>query len=343
MSLSPDLLEAKRLASSLFLQPALIAAATDGRSGVGVHEVGHSPMASVHAVGAGRKVVGGVPAQDRVVRIYVRKKLPLSRLSRAERIPSRIDGLPTDVIESSPAVIQQTPILAGGGQGRRRPVVAGVSTGHFNVTAGTLACFCRSMRSDDPPGVYVLSNNHIFADVNRGSTGDPLRQPSPQDGGGDEDKIAELHRFVKIALGGGSENRVDAAIGRLLPGVAHENQILEIGSHTGTERAVEDMVVRKHGRTTGYTEGVVFDESYDAMVGMDHGDPSIVAFFRDQMRITRQDPFAAFALGGDSGSLVLRRDGAGAVGLYFAGSPNGSYGVANHIDDVLTELEIELL
>lgn len=342
MSLSPDLLEAKRLAGSLFLQPALVAAATNGRTGVGVHEVGHSRMPGVHAVGAGWKVVEGVPTDDRVVRIYVREKRPLSQLSRTERIPPRIDGLPTDVIESAPAVIQQAPMLAGGGQGRQRPVVAGVSAGHFNITAGTLSCFCRSMRPDDPPGVYVLSNNHVFANVNRGSTGDPLRQPGPGDGGVDEDKIGELHRFVDIALGGGLANRVDAAIGRLLPEVAHVNQILVIGSHTGIGRAEEDLVVRKHGRTTGYTEGAVFDESYDAVVGMDHGDPSVVAFFRDQMRITRRDPYPEFALGGDSGSLVLRQDGPVAVGLYFAGPEDGSYGVANHIDDVLTELEIEL-
>jgi hypothetical protein len=103
------------------------------------------------------------------------------------------------------------------------------------------------------------------------------------------------------------------------------------------------MLVRKHGRTTGYTEGEVTDDAYDALVGMDHNDPSVVALFEDQMRIERTPPYPEFGLGGDSGSLVVRRDGPAAVGLYFAGPQSGVYGIANHIQDVLNELEVQLL
>jgi methyl coenzyme M reductase beta subunit len=104
-----------------------------------------------------------------------------------------------------------------GGLGRCRPLVPGISIGHFNATAGTLSCFCRSTRAGDPPGTYLLGNNHVLADINRGAVGDALRQPGPLDGGTDDDSVAQLHRFVKISLGGGKANRVDAALGRLLP------------------------------------------------------------------------------------------------------------------------------
>jgi hypothetical protein len=111
----------------------------------------------------------------------------------------------------------------------------------------------------------------------------------------------------------------------------------------GTARATEGVRVRKHGRTTGYTEGVVTDESYDALVGMDHSDPDVVALFESQMRIERIDPYPTIGLGGDSGSLVVMQAEASAVGLYFAGPPSGTYGVANHLQDVFNEMEIQLL
>jgi|GEM_PF-5809720 len=54
-------------------------------------------------------------------------------------------------------------------------------------------------------------------------------------------------------------------------------------------------------------------------------------------------PFDNFAISGDSGSLVVGKDTAHAVGLYFAGPQSGVYGVANDIGSVLSELEIALV
>jgi hypothetical protein len=171
----------------------------------------------------------------------------------------------------------------------------------------------------------------------------PLLQPGPIDGGVASDRFANLHRFVSITLGGTVANPVDAAIGALRPGIPFRRRICRIGAITGTAAAVEDMRVRKHGRTSGYTEGVVTDESYDALVGMDHADPSVIALFENQMRIERVAPYPAIGLGGDSGSLVVMKAERRAVGLYFAGPQSGAYGIANHIAEVLNRLEIALL
>ncbi len=111
---------------------------------------------------------------------------------------------------------------------------------------------------------------------------------------------------------------------------------------SGTALATDGMAVRKHGRTTGYTEGTVVDVSVDALVGMDHSDPSVVARFVDQMRIERTSDYPAIGLGGDSGSLVLKKKSRTAVGLYFAGPADGSYGLANHIGPVVKLLQIRL-
>ena len=152
---------------------------------------------------------------------------------------------------------------------------------------------------------------------------------------------ADCDRFVRLCperiglltctLDGIQSNRVDAAIGQLLPGVEYKAEVCHIGKIEGIETAVEDMEVRKHGRTTGYTEGIVTDESFDALVGMDHSDPSVVGLFSDQMRIERTSSFSVFGLGGDSGSLVVKKSERKAVGLYFAGPPSGIYGIANHL------------
>jgi hypothetical protein len=296
------------------------------------------------------------------VRIYVVQKIADSLLPPRDRLPSSLDGILTDVIESPPAFILSpttarrssrrrksgVSVAAAAAcsvnrQKRQRPIVAGISGAHRDITAGTLGYFCCSTRHGDNPGdLFVLSNNHVFANVNQAHIGDDLYQPGPADGGTVADHFADLTRFVSIALGGEIPNRVDCAIGKLRSGVASTLEVCSIGRITGLASATEDMQVRKHGRTTGYTEGVVTDESVNALVGMDHGDPSIVALFENQIRIERIAPYPAFGLGGDSGSLVVMKAETKAVGLYFAGPPSGVYGLANHIQDVFNELEIKL-
>ena len=178
--------------------------------------------------------------------------------------------------------------------------------------------------------------------MNKAHSGDDVYQPGPADGGTIVDHVAEFRRFHPIDLGGGP-NKIDAAIAEILPSIAWLPEVCSIGSIVGVERGVEDMEVRKHGRTSGYTEGRISDKSYDALVGMDHNNPSVVGLFQDQLRIEATSPFPAFGLGGDSGSLVVNRAAARAVGLYFAGPPSGNYGIANQIVDVLSVLQVTLV
>ena len=59
-----------------------------------------------------------------------------------------------------------------------RPVPIGVSTGHPDITAGTIGA-----RVTDGSNVYALSNNHVYANSNAASDNDPVLQPGPTDGG----------------------------------------------------------------------------------------------------------------------------------------------------------------
>ena len=349
-----DLLQAKQTLSASLLRAGLRGGVVGMAVAMTVERVIASAGRNVHAVGIGRKIADGKVTQEQCVRVYVIQKVAESLLPPIYRIPGSVDGIPTDVIESPPAFLTAkrkpkptaaaAPACSANRRQRQRPLVAGVSAGHFQITAGTLGYFCRSTKhGDTPDDVFVLSNNHVYANVNQGRPGDDLYQPGPADGGTPADTIAELTRFVPIQLGGTAPNRVDCAIGRLRPDVTRRVEVCSVGRITGVAVATEGMPVRKHGRTSGYTEGEVTDASYDALVGMDHNDPNIVALFQNQMRIERIAPFPAFGLGGDSGSLVVAKEELHAVGLYFAGPPAGDYGIANHIQDVLNELEIQLL
>ena len=368
MASKDEVIQAKEILSTRLLSMGLRSGVMARRYTTRMREAVADAGSNVHAIGVGRKVVSGEPTDELAVKIYVIQKLAPSAIPPRDLLPAQLEGIPCDVIESPPAFIlprrkpgiraspapakrgaEETPTAAAADcsdarRDRQRPLVAGVSIAHRVVTAGTIGYFCRSTRpGDSPDDIFVLSNNHVLANVNQGSTGDEILQPGPADGGSLVDQVATLHRFERIRLGGDVPNSVDAAIARLSPDLGHQLSICRIGSVTGTERGTEEMRVRKHGRTSGLTEGVITDEPYDTLVGMDHSDPSVVARFTGQMRIERAGSSAAFGLGGDSGSLVVGAGNRRAVGLYFAGPDNGVYGVANHIGDVLDQLQIELI
>ena len=357
MPLSNDVFEVKRMLSATLLSAGAERGVVGKSRTLSVMAASATAGNNVHAVGVGHKIVEGRLTEEPCVRLYVVQKLAKSLLPEGAILPSAIDGIPTDVIESPPAFfLPSVPHAASASasaavapcssfrRSRQRPVMAGISSAHVNVTAGTIACFCTSTREgDDVETVYALSNNHVFADLNKAQIGDDLLQHSPNDGGTSPDRFAVLHRFVPIQLGGQQPNRVDAAIGNVLPDVQVDRQICTIGRLSGTDTAFENMKVCKHGRTTGYTEGIVFDPSIDSLVGMDHNDPTIVALFQNQLRINVAPSFSSFGLGGDSGSLVVDRESHAAVGLYNAGPASGQYGLANRIEDVLGQMQIKLL
>jgi hypothetical protein len=349
-TLSARLLRAAARGSGRGLQPAMTMAAAASAAG-----------RNVHAVGIGKKIVNGKETDTLGVRLFVTQKIATSAMAPRDLLPSNVDGIPTDIIEAPIAFmaarrravapkVMPAAVAAGATactdarQQNLRPVVAGISAGHHDVTAGTIGYFCRSTRQgDDPAAVQILSNNHIFANLNRAAEGDAIYQPGSIDGGTSADTIATLKRFVALELDGTTPNAIDGAIGEMSANVSYSVECCMIGVIGGTALATGGMAVRKHGRTTGYAEGVVTDESIDALIAMDQNDPSVVALFQNQMRLVPSGTYPAIGLGGDSGSLVVDAGSQNAVGLYFANPTSGAYGYACHIAEVLAKLEIELL
>jgi hypothetical protein len=218
-----------------------------------------------------------------------------------------------------------------------RPVPIGVSTGHGNVTAGTIGA-----RVTDGQRTFALSNNHIFAANNGGRTGDNLLQPGVVDGGRDpDDVIGTLHDFEPLRFCRAmmcDMNQIDAAIALTTPD--------DVGASTPeggygaprrwTTEADLGMTVQKYGRTTGYTVGEVTGINATIDVGYSAG----TARFENQIVITGR----GFSAGGDSGSLIVSKGTLMAdrrpVGLLFAGTQTTT--LANPIDLVLDRFGVHV-
>jgi hypothetical protein len=221
-----------------------------------------------------------------------------------------------------------------------RPVPIGVSTGHPDITAGTIGA-----RLTDGVNVYALSNNHVYANVNKANYGDNVLQPGTYDGGTNPtDKIGTLSAFVPLDLSGGP-NVVDAAIALSNTDLLR-NSTPSNGYGTPRKNTVSVdeiywmMKVKKYGRTTGLTNGQVVAIYVEGDINYGTEESPLLVYFTDMIGIYP----GSFSAGGDSGSLIVTNiRGANdrrPVGLLFAGSQ--FYTLANPIDDVLAELSGQL-
>jgi hypothetical protein len=248
-------------------------------------------------------------------------------------IPRELDGVPVHPVVTGKFYALPKPEGKPGGGTKidptarlPRPVPIGVSTGHPDITAGTIGC-----RVKDAAGVYALSNNHVYADENKGPIGINVLQPGPYDGGRDPgDAIGTLAAFNTIKFDG-SDNTIDAAIA--LSSTANLGNATPSNGYgtpkSTTAAAYVGQPVQKYGRTTRLTKGKVYAINATVDVGYDSG----TARFVNQIIITP----GTFSAGGDSGSLVVDASrGSNSrkpVGLLFAGSQ--FFTVANPIDAVL--------
>ncbi len=251
-----------------------------------------------------------------------------------------------------------------------RPVPVGVSTGHPNMSAGTIGARVTRDVNDDgiPEGIYALSNNHVYAAINSGTIGDSVIQPGTFDGGTvQNDFIGTLADFQPINfcyywwiwLICDVTNTIDAAIADVvdpstgeplvetftLPdGYGSPNSVLHPAF--GDPNVINDMdedfaqllgePVQKYGRTTGLTYGTV--NSINATIDVCYDEACLnVARFVDQIIITP----GSFSSGGDSGSLIVTYDdNKYPVGLLFAGSTTDT--VVNRIDRVLIAFDVDI-
>jgi len=309
---------------------------------------------NVVGVGVGYKVTATGPTNELAVIVNVERKLPKAQLAESDLIPGRIEQIRTDVIETGLIRAFQ------GSKDRWRPIIpGGVSIGHLEVTAGTLGCLVRRGNQ-----LFILSNNHVLANVNQGRRGDPVIQPSQYDNGSAADRVAELDDYIPIDFGddppgcqsaelvakvlnflaktGGSNhrlttyqetaglNRMDAALAKPIDASMFSPTIHQIGPPQGSRNISLGGQVKKSGRTTGYTEGRIIQ--IDVTTAVMYGGKS--ATFTGQLMAD------GMSAPGDSGSAVLDSDNY-VVGLLFAGSNTTT--LINPIEPILNALNIAIM
>lgn len=313
----------------------------------------------VVGVGVGYKNRRGQFSDELSLVVLVREKIPPAALPEEDLIPPEVGGVRTDVVKVGDLRAMNAHTQ------RYRPTPAGVSLGHYQVTAGTLGCLVYERTSGER---LILSNNHVLANTNQALAGDPILQPAPADGGQvGRDTLAYLERFIPLrfttepatctlamayaALGnrlarwlGASHrlqayqlnphaaNRVDAALARPIRQDDLLEDVLELGSVSGATRAELGMAVLKSGRTSGLTQGTI--TVLEASLRIAYGEER-AALFEGQIVTT------PMSQGGDSGSLLVSAEGHHAVGLLFAGSSQAT--IFNPIQDVLEALQVDLL
>ncbi len=310
------------------------------------------PRTNIVGVAAGIKWTNGQPTGEPALVVLVTHKLEPDQLSPADLVPPRLADVQTDVLAIGYPFAGGGEPLAVGPQTlkkRVRPAEGGYSVGHVLITAGTIATAVYDILPGgtiSPPAhgigipskYYILSNNHVLANSNSASPGDPILQPGPFDGGTNPaDLIARLNRFIPITFAPSvplplHKNLVDAAVA---DGEFHDldREIYWIGYVRGWRRKQGVLVgttVQKTGRTTNYTTGRITAVNATIDVGFGGGK---VARFIDQIVITN------ISAGGDSGSLVTTLDNV-AVGLLFAGSSIAT--IANQIENVRSLLRVEV-
>lgn len=315
----------------------------------------HTPklmaLDGVVGVALGQKITDGVNTGQSCITVLVQEKRSYFTLAVEDRIPKTVDGIVTDVIEVGE-------LRAFSNTDKYRPAIpAGVSIGHYLITAGTYG----ARVIDDETGDYLmLSNNHVLANENMATLGDAILQPGPYDGGRSTDKIASLERFVPLLwlgeappdtgdtygfaevlrdIGNGlltlfrqskrlevvnlnqsfadSINTVDCALARPLDPSALNGETLDI---TGLISGTKDVNIGQKVRKSGRTTGYTEGtvSLVNATVDVGYGANRVARFNNQFIIITPTN--SPFSQGGDSGSLIVDKDENKAVGLLFAGS-----------------------
>lgn len=318
-------------------------------------------LENVVGVGRGYKCRRGESTKSEAAVVLVKKKFGKEDLRRNDIIPSRMNGVMTDVVEVGDIRLLSERL------GFQRPARPGISIGHYKVSAGTFGAVVRDRISGE---LLILSNNHVLANLSNGlddraKIGDLILQPGSYDGGNVESSgIGHLKRFIplysevavpqcriaklfedivnkcfhilkpnyqiQVLRENEKINMMDCAVASPLTPEVLDSAILDIGEVMGMKNSKVGITVKKSGRSSGVTFGSILATDVTIKIGVTKTECGI---FADQVLT------GAMSMPGDSGSLVLTEDNY-AVGLLFAGSDQAT--MFSPIQRVCDALEITI-
>lgn len=204
-----------------------------------------------------------------------------------------------------------------------RPLRPGISIGASeSSSAGTLSAFVR----DEKGLFYLLGSDSIL-----GEPGATIFQPSPIDGGGIENSVAQNN--TTRPLQGSTRNRIPAVLlvnkAQLISGISFQTTVPELGPVLGVKEPVPNTIVSIVGRTSGFVEAKVITCPDNCEIQTREG--------------TIFSPFAvAETLApGDEGALILDRNGF-AVGVVVQ-TGGTTYSLIAPMQAVLDELDVQIV
>lgn len=296
------------------------------------------------SVGIAAKRVAGARVPRLCLCLGVERKIPKALIPKRHQVPPEVEGMETDVIEIG-RFTRGAGLTLGGGVASSTPgmrpgssISFAPATGNQRAIAGTLGCYV----VDASGRVGVLSNNHILANENGLKQGADIQIPGARDAF-PGDVVADLEDFVLLDPSGA--NLVDAAYGVVRPAVTPDPRFADprMGRLQSPDpvEPEEGFLVKKVGRTTGFTEGVIIQWPATVRVQDFHIGASSGMLFVEQM-LVRGVGQSTFAADGDSGSLVVDEDTGQALGLVLASSSMGVAAVCR-LEPILASMGLRLL
>ena len=268
-------------------------------------------------------------------------------------LPRSLEGVPVEVRNFGPFSAHQQGAATEAAINPRarlsRPVPIGVQIAPLYNNriphVGSLGCLLRGSSSGDSDSLYLLSNHHVLL---------PQFNLDPDDLNGDilvtqsgsrrsRDVIGRVTAWNQI-VSGRQWNVLDAAIAVTSASlVSPASPSVEQGGYGAPVgwlvRPRPGMRVVKYGRTTRLAEGEIVSVNHSTFVR--YGGSVGTVRFRRQILVRGID--GPVSRGGDSGSVYVSLNEHSPVGLNFAGSGSGVYGVANPMSAVLQHFDVEVV
>jgi hypothetical protein len=277
------------------------------------------------------KETGGVVTTERAWRVYVDEKRAARRIWRGARIPARLCGLKTDVIEHAT-------VSPSAGRLMTRPQ-PGVKIANSRGVPGTLGCIGWTV---DGEQAVLLSTWHVLFG-NGGNEQDSVWMVEEGEGARHFHEIGKtLYGKIGTVRREEEEFYVDCAIASCaaLQSAAGWRSFLQWKRRTihlkGHQTALPGDHVKKTGSATQTTEGLVVDVCYPELALIENR-----AYPAPRQLLIRSINYPhAFSAEGDSGAAVINREQQ-VTGLLWGTNGRGE-GVACHIGPVLNALKIRL-
>ncbi len=278
-------------------------------------------------------------ADDRpTLRFHVDKKRTPAELEIAgiPTVPRYIGEFTTDIVEGRyqlhtwSAGNSARVALPNDPTARYDPLRGGVSISDlFHYQAGTLGGLVRDRVTQED---MILSNFHVLVVDWFALPGKRICQPGRLDGGVVTDIVATLVRHAM-------SSRLDAAVAKLTGSRPLVNDQLQIGPVTGVDQAQLGMQVKKFGRTSLRTDGVI--TGVDGVTKLNYS--GLDREIRNVVTIVPQNPLKEVSAAGDSGSWWLNVATNAAVALHFAGGDRPERALGMDMQSVLDALNVDIV